>query len=293
MTAALFRKLLRDVRLPLAVVALLLALFQCLWAVITHRISGQLLPEIAQSMPLDLLKALLFKGPGKIVQTLLGGETIQVDRPQDMFSIGYVHPLTQVILCVWAVGRSASALAGEIDRGTIELLLAQPVARARLVLAHLLMDLFAIPVLCLSLWSGTCLGAWLTGLWEAPPARRVNPLAFGPALVNVAALLFAISGYTLWLSARGRFRGRVLGVAVLLTLLQFLVNVVGQLWPVAEPLRPFTVFYYYQPQQIILDPDWAGNPEVWRRLAVLTAVGAAGYLGALWTFTRRDLPAPL
>jgi ABC-2 type transport system permease protein len=294
MTGTLFRKLLRDVRLPLLIVALLLALFQCLWAVITHRISGQLLPEIGQAgLPIELLKALLFKGPGKIVQTLLGGETIQVDRPQDMFSIGYVHPLTQVILCVWAIGRSAGALTGEIDRGTIELLLAQPVSRARVVWAHVLVDCFAIPILCLSLWSGTCVGAWLAGLWDGPPGRGVDPLAFAPALLNVAALLLAISGYTLWLSAWGRFRGRVLGVAVLVTLLQFLVNVVGQLWDVAEPLRPFTVFYYYQPQQIILNPDWVHSPTVWRRLGVLLAVGAAGYLGALATFTRRDLPAPL
>jgi ABC-2 type transport system permease protein len=84
-----------------------------------------------------------------------------------------------------------------------------------------------------------------------------------------------------------------LGVAVLATLLQFLVNVVGQLWDVAEPLRPFTVFYFYQPQQIILNPDWVHSQAVWRRLGVLLAVGAAGYLGALATFTRRDLPAPL
>jgi hypothetical protein len=85
----------------------------------------------------------------------------------------------------------------------------------------------------------------------------------------------------------------VLGVAVLLTLLQFLVNVIGQLWPAAEALRPFTVFYYYQPQPIILDPSWYTKSAIWIRMAVLLGVGLAGYVVAWWHFCRRDLPAPL
>ena len=70
----------------------------------------------------------------------------------------------------------------------------------------------------------------------------------------------------------------------------FLINVVGQLWDVMEPLRPFTIFYYYQPQALILG---APREEVLGSLAVLYGVGAAGYAAALWLFTRRDLPAPL
>jgi ABC-2 type transport system permease protein len=132
---------------------------------------------------------------------------------------------------------------------------------------------------------------------------EVNPGAFGPALWNIAALLFAVSGYTIWISAAGCFRWRVLGLAVFLTLLQFLVNLLGQLWDVIAVLRPFTVFYYYQPQQIILQRRWTVDlGDAWNGgqpllavnvVAVLTAVGVIGYGMALWTFRRRDLPAPL
>jgi ABC-2 type transport system permease protein len=301
MTGILFRKLLRDLRLPLAVVALLLAAFQMLWAKITDRISGELVPLFAQQVGLEFIKKVLFQGPGKIVQTLMGGESISLERPLDMLTIGYVHPLVQTIFCIWAIGRAASAITGEIDRGTMELLLAQPLARARVLLAHLCVDLVTIPALCLSLWVGTCLGIRLVGLREGD--GPINPAVFGPALWNVGALLFALSGSTMWLSAGGRFRGRVLGVAVLIALVQFLVNVVGQLWDAVATLRPFTVFYYYQPQQIILAHRWTvelgyawngGRPLVAVNvLTVLIAVGAAGYGLALWTFCRRDLPAPL
>src|SRR5262249_42664337 len=72
MTAWLVRKLLRDVRLALLIVGLLLAAFECLWAKVSERISGSLLPAFKEAgiPPLQLLK-IVFEGPGKIIQTLI------------------------------------------------------------------------------------------------------------------------------------------------------------------------------------------------------------------------------
>lgn len=307
MIRVLVPKLLRDIRVQLIIIALLLAGFQCLWAKITQRITEELLPQITKNLPLDVLLKMLFQGPGQLLQTLMGGETIDLTRALHVLSIGYVHPLAQTMLCVWAVGRASSAIAGEIDRGTMELLLAQPLARYKLVLAHLCVDLIVIPILCLSMWGGNWLGIALFGQIEpnAPleaSTLRVDPRVLTPALWNVAALLFAVSGTTMVLSARGRFRGKVLGQAVLLTLVQFLINVIGQLWDAVEVLRPFTIFYYYQPQQIILQDRWTidlarswhlSQPLTLNVMVVLATVGLAGYGLALWKFCRRDLPAPL
>jgi len=355
MTSTLVRKLLRDLRLTLIVVALLLFAFQCLWAKIVERIIGDFQPifdMMANTSGLSLNRVreeVLFQGPGKAIRTLIGGENVDLDKAQDLLSIGYVHPLMVIIFCIWAVGRAAGAIAGELDRGTMESLLAQPVARWRLLLAHLIVDAVTIPILCLCLWAGNGVGVWLIGpqvkvnpidvtkleadgpgglknltyLFElqslqlgplsagpfrvslqAPPLSdalnagpvsmaenrrlRVEALPFGPALWAVGGLIFAICGYTMWLSSLGRFRWRVLGLAVLVTLVMFLVNLIGQMWDVVEPLRPLTVFYYYQPQQII-----QGKAASLPMLAVLYGVGISGYGAALWAFTRRDLPAPL
>jgi ABC-2 type transport system permease protein len=344
--AILIGKLLRDIRLPLVLVSLLLAGFQCLWFKVTQRICGELVPVITQLSNLGGVQAgavqdVLFKGPGRIMRTVMGGERIQLDNAMDMLSIGYVHPLMQTIFCIWAIGRSAGAIAGELDRGTMELLLAQPLPRYRLVLAHLCIDCLAIPVLCLSLWGGTWLGAWLVGPIEAQPLPtlprksaylvelgpfkvrledptpriassppgtgttdrlQVRPAAFAPALWIVGGLLFAVSGGTMALSAAGRYRWRVLGLAILFMLLQFLVNLIGQLWDVLEPFRPLTIFYYYQPQQVVLGNTWTVGLGEWnggRPLravpmpVVLYGVGILGYGFALWIFGRRDLPGPL
>jgi ABC-2 type transport system permease protein len=314
----LFRKLVRDLRLPFLIVALLMAAFQCLWIKITERISGDLMPQLlwlaaGRGVSAQEVEETIFGGPGKILKTLLGGESISIFRVTDALSIGYVHPLLMIIMCIWAVGRAASAITGEIDRGTMELLLAQPLARSRLILAHFCIDLISIPILCLSLWGGDWLGLWLIGLKEIGNGGEGVPISatiYAPALWNVAALIFALTGYTMWISSCGRFRGKVLGTAVLVTLLQFLINVVGQLWDTVASLRQFTVFYYYQPQQIILwKPGRITTHDRWsvawgnltsgqvychvNGVAVLMTVGLVGYGLALLKFCRRDLPAPL
>lgn len=310
MTGVLFRKLLRDVRLPLFVVALLLGAYQFLWAKITERISAQLLPMLlwlgaGRNVSGEQIEKTIFGGPGQVTRMLIGGDSISIFRVRDMLTVGFIHPLTVTILCIWAIGRAAGAVAGEIDRGTMELLLAQPLARFRIILAHFCVDAVTIPFLCLSLWGGSWLGVAVFGLHEPGPTAEIpgpaiDASVFGPALWNTAALLFAVSGLTLWLSAAGRFRWRVLGFAVFAGLVQFLINLVGQMWDGLKPLRPCTVFYYYQPQPIILQHRWTVDlADAWGRgpavnvLAVLFGVGAVGYAMALWTFCRRDLPAPL
>ena len=201
------------------------------------------------------------------------------------------------VLAVWRVTHLLHAEAGPWD----------VFERARRRLGEGFWGSLTSCFLCLSLWGGTWLGVWLTGMLRlgAPVHTRelfVDPRLLGPSLCQVGALLFAVSGYTMWLSARGRFRGRVMAVAVLITLLQFLVNVIGQLWDTIAPLRQLTIFYYYQPQQIILENRWTidlarswhlSQPLTLNVMVVLVTVGLAGYGLALWKFCRRDLPAPL
>ena len=349
----LLRKLLRDYRAPLLVVMLLLAAFQCLWAKITERILGRLTPLLttlsgAAGLDLDEVEGVIFEGPGKIIRTLIGGESITLDRGMDLMTIGYVHPLMLTLFCVWGIGRAAGAIAGEIDRGTMELLLAQPVARSRLVLAHLGVDLVIIPALCLSVWAGTWLGVRMVApirpqefepngkgrevyvdvvtfgrfklsarqdpqshahqALKAEQEERqrerlhIDAARFGSGLVIVGGLIFAVTGTTMGLSALGRYRWRVMGLAVLLALVQFILNLVGQMWDQANWVRPLSIFYYFQPQQVILHGDWCVTLSQWNggkplaRLpmpVVLYGIGLLGYLFALWTFRRRDLPAPL
>ncbi len=327
MTFILMRKLLRDVRLPLIIVCLLLFAFATFWVKIAQRVTSEIAP-VFNSVALmfgdkNLFQDVLFKGPGKVSQAALGWGDLNFEKPNDFLAMVMLHPTILTLLMVWAIGRAAGAVAGELDRGTMELLMSQPVPRNRLILAHLLVDLLVIPVLCLSLFLGTQFGLLIVGdfvpdytalrnlkapdgsvislrIPDDPKPLEVSGLGQLPGLINTFALLFAISGITIALSAFGRSRWKVTGYAVLIVVVMFVVNTIGQLWGPAEFLRPLTLFFYYQPQKIMLSNNWLvdlanawpGGPAL-SGVGVLLVVGVLGYLGALVTFTRRDLPAPL
>jgi ABC-2 type transport system permease protein len=322
MTFVLYRKLFRDIRWQLLACCLLLGLFAGLWVRVTVQVTTQISPflgllSMKSGFGPTFVMDLFFQGPGKLMQTFFGGEALKFLDPQETLAIGPMHPLVQAILCIWAIGRAAGAIAGEIDRGTMELLLAQPIARAKIVLAHFLIDLTVIPILCAAFLVGLHIGTAIVGtftvdpgVYEAVRMKPPNPLPtytvdatkVYPGMWNAVALAFAVSGYTMWISSAGRSRIRALGLAIFVTLLQFLVNVIGQLWDGLAFLRPFSVFYYYQPQSINLKGVWSVDPcMLWfgrpvfsvNVLLVLGLVGTVGYAMALRTFNRRDVPAPL
>jgi ABC-2 type transport system permease protein len=298
MILVLVRKLLRDIRVAWIVIAILLFLFQILWSRIAQRTTDIIGEFNVMGIDVKQLEAMVLKKndfPGKMVQSIIGGENIEINRASDFMTIAYVHPLVLTILSIWAIGRAANAIAGEIDRGTMELLLAQPIQRTQILLAHLAVDLIVFPTLCAAIWIGTYCGTWWMGLQTAEhEMRRVDPFRFPPALFCVFGLLFAVSGITMWISSMGRSRALVWGWAVSIFLVMFLVNVLGQIWNEGlEWMRPLTVYYHYLPQDMIKSEAWYANAHGWLHIAVLVGMGMAGYLLAWVTFTRRDLPAPL
>lgn len=348
MIKTLVFKILRDLRLVLFVTTTLLCLFQVFWAKIMERIIAQLAPffhGMAGYSGIEIadMEKVVFDGPGKLMRTFIGGDSVDLNNAMDMFSVGYIHPLVQTILCIWAIGRAAGALAGEIDRGTMELLLSQPVGRGAVIIAHLIVDAITIPIICLSLWLGSAVGCMLVApltlkdydnmiqpmkplqielgvaglqfkvrdisVGKSPPKieagkgkLELRPMDFGGAMLAVASLLFSITGVTMAISAFGRFRFRVLGISVFVVLIMFLTNVIGQVWEPFSILRPFTIFYYYQPQPLILGKPWMVTFAEWNSgkplihvpfLLVLFGLGGFGYLLAGRVFSQRDIPAPI
>lgn len=331
MTFVLVGKLLRDVRWPLLAVCVILFLFSAFWVKIAQRVTTEIAPFFnvigsASGIGKEVFDEVIFKGPGKVSQAVMGGEETQFERPTDFLAVELLHPVVVILAALWAIGRAAAAVSGELDRGTMELLLSQPVPRNRLILAHLIVDALVIPAICLSILVGTQVGLWAVGpfhvdyavldkvrdklppialayIKNGPATLEVSAARQGWALINLAALIFALSGLTMMVSAAGRSRMRTLGYAGLIGVGMFVANVIGQLWDSAAFVRPFTVFFYYQPQKIWLKESWstdlgnawAGGSPLFavNVLVVLFGVGAVGYLVALRTFTRRDLPAPL
>ncbi len=81
---------------------------------------------------------------------------------------------------------------------------------------------------------------------------------------------------------------------MLVVVVMFVANTVGQLWEPAGFVRPFTFFFYYQPQRLMIDGDWmvdlskGVNPKRrcgCRRSAYCLPWARLATLGALRVFT--------
>jgi beta-exotoxin I transport system permease protein len=213
---------------------------------------------------------------------VIGAEDIDLASPLGMLSLGYIHPLPWLALLTWIVGRASDAIAGEIERGTMDLLLAQPVARIKVFITHALVICTGLLLIGAAMWLGTYLGL----LTFVVPEQRPSPWPFWRAAVSIFWIGWCVAGYAFLFSSLDHSRWRAVAATVILTILQELCNVVGSFWAPAEWLRRLSISGNCQLQRFLFDTDLM--VEQW---TVLALAGLATHLAACWIFCHRDLPA--
>jgi len=196
-------------------------------------------------------------------------------------ALGAVHPVALGMQLVYPVGFAAAAIAGERQRGTLEVLLSRPVSR-RTVFATLLLatTLFAV-VTTVAQVIGTVAGATLYGV-----ADRLEPSALAFLALNTLLLLVALAAVCLAASASYDRLSMPIAIGLVIVIAGYVLEVLGTLWPDAAFLQPLSPFHYLRPLEIL-----AGRAAM-TDLLVLAALGAAAAAFGLWRFPRRDLAAP-
>jgi ABC-2 type transport system permease protein len=196
-------------------------------------------------------------------------------------ALGFIHPISVGLGLVFAVGFAGAAIAGERQRGTLEVLLARPVSRRRTYLTALVASLQFVAVTTLALTAGALVGAAIVG--------RVAELGPGnlPVLWLNASLLFgAVAAISLAASVSFDRLTPALGLSLAFVLVSYFLDVIGELWPDAAFLQPYSVFHYLDARAALTG---LADPADFAVLAGVIAV-AVGY--ALVVFPRRDLAAP-
>ncbi len=188
----------------------------------------------------------------------------------------FMAPIS-VIVVVTVV--AARALAGEEARGTMGLLLANPMARSRVVLEKAFaMTVYSL-IVGLFTFAGTALGSLVGGLGMSMVNVAVTSL-----LASLVGLVFGAVALTLG-AATGRVKAAVYGTAGL-ALASFLLNSFLPLSERAAGYARGTPFYYY------LTSDPLSNGMPWGHAAVLVTLIAGLVLLAVTLFERRDLRQP-
>ncbi len=199
--------------------------------------------------------------------------------PADIIAFGWNHPIALAVGAAVAIVLAARAAAGEIEAGTLELVLSQPISRARYLAGQVTLAVTGLAVLSLAGAVATWLGQRVLGL----DALSLRTLAF--VAINFFLLQTAWYGVTLLFSVFGREAGRVAFTGFLIALLSYFIEVVAGLWPAAASLLPYAPNAYYDPRLILK----AGTLPA-KSVAVLGGLAVVSALFALFRFRRRDIP---
>jgi ABC-2 type transport system permease protein len=181
-----------------------------------------------------------------------------------------------LMLLIAAVLHGSDATAGEEDRGTIDLLLAAPVLRSRVVF-----EKFAAAVTGLTIVTGALLAALLVG----GPLVELDVAVDRLVAVCVASWLLAVdfAAFALLLGAATGRRGLARGVAAALAVASYLVSSLAELVTELKVLRPLSLWYH----SLGTEPLFTGVS--WGHNAVLMAVAVLLVWLATVAFDRRDL----
>ena len=196
--------------------------------------------------------------------------------PGGFLGIGYGHPFILLMLSAWAVRVSSGALAGEIGRGTMDLLAARPVPRWQHVVAAHLAVATGLVLLALAAWSGTAIGLGARALGVSP----VQILK----IAAMAWLLFVAWGAVgLAIGAAHREGGSAMGWLSGAIAGSFVLEYLARVWKPMSAFHPLSLFAYYDPQRIVRVGCATSD------IAKLVGVAVVALAVAVVVFKRRDL----
>lgn len=213
------------------------------------------------------------------IKTILGGEALQVGNVSGLIAMGYNHPLILTLYMLFAVGVPTGLLAGEVQKGTMELILSRQVTKSHVYICAGLITITGMFALVLVMFGGT---VFATNVYEF--SQEIPLYSFFKAAINGGILASAVGGIAL-LAAACFQRNTAVWLTVAYLVVNYFVSIIAEWWPLMKWLKPTTIFYYVNGQKIFGGGGWPlGDMSVLVLiLAVSTILG-----GVIWS--RRDLP---
>jgi ABC-2 type transport system permease protein len=219
------------------------------------------------------------------------------------------EPMLVMLVTGWVMIRGSDVVSGELSRGTLEMLLSQPVSRHQVFVTHAVWTMVCLLGLVLLAWLGMSLGIWTTSVVEttypelrvpiadyriplrflAPQtatiamASVVNPVSFLPGLVNLFCLGVFFGGFAAMCSAVDRYRWRTLGIVIGFYFANAGLKLLGMASEKLTWVTHVTVFGFYSPasaieqaQQNPWSPWW-----IWERNLAGETVGTGSLFNCI------------
>ena len=210
------------------------------------------------------------------LRALFAGGEVDIASPTGYLNSQIYALMAPLLLLVFSIGAGAGAVAGEEERGTLDLLLAHPLRRRDFVLQRLLALLVLVGFLSAVLLATVAIGSVVVDL----------DIGFGKLVAaggSVALLALLFGALALAVGAARPGRAQATAVAAGLAVAAWVFDGLGQTVDALDGWRPLSPYY----QALGENPLREGVPwDGWAVLAALIALAAAAAAAAL---ERRDI----
>lgn len=185
-----------------------------------------------------------------------------------------VWPMLMVML---VSGMAANYIAGDIEKGTMELVLSQPISRFKVIISRIISGIFV----CF-------LFAALTVL-SVIPFASIYGISIPEShfwLTSAIGFCFgvAVFGLSMLASSFLSEKGKALFLAIGVLLAMYVINIVALLKASLENIKYASYFYYFDYTGMLLDGK-IGKLSIWVLSLSFLAFAACG---TIW-FTKRDI----
>lgn len=206
----------------------------------------------------------------------LFSDTGDFASPTGFLSSQIYYLMLPMLLGIMAISLGSSVIGKEEKEGTLELLLARPVSRDKLLIGKAATSVILVGVGALVSLAVTLILARIVDL--SVPEKNI-------VIATLACFLLATSfgAFAFLFASIGKVRSASIGIATLIALGGYIIASLSDLakwlvWP--SKALPF---YYYRPGDILL-----GNVQ-WQYMLILTFIAIGCLVVSLISFRKRDI----
>ena len=213
----------------------------------------------------------------KLMEAMLGPfPTDSIISPEIWLGIELYGLLFPIIFAAIAISAGASAVGLEEDSGTIELVLASPISRERIILEKSLAILAQLAIISACLWLGIAMGSFLFPF----DVSLSNVLS---ATITGCIFGLTISYVTLAIQALNGKKGFALAIGSCFVGISYIFYVLSGLSANLDSLKYVSIFSYYDGPGVLVNGLNATS------LIVMVGLSAVCFIAALYAFNRRDI----
>ncbi|MDI6799945.1 MAG: ABC transporter permease subunit [Actinomycetota bacterium] len=151
-----------------------------------------------------------------------------------------------ILILFFSVGFGAGVIAGEEEKGTIDLLLSHPIGRTRVAVEKYLAGVVGLIVISASFYLGMSLPLLLLKI-------DINLLKLAQACLGLFLLGLSFSSLAFALGSATGKRGLTLGLTSSIAVMMYLADTLAALVDKLEPYEAASLFYYFNATDIFLD----------------------------------------